>query len=161
MTKLHFAIKAAAVFSIVAALGTASLAQGRKHKARTDRDRLIGTWHLISIDLTSPDGQPEPPLPIGLLIFTADGHEAVQLMYPRQASTLNNKFVHDGYEASFGTFKVDEANHLLRYRPVASATRDAFVGTEERLRPTFPDARHLVVRPADPDQHWSVTWERY
>ena len=77
-------------------------------------------------------------------------------MYPKEASTLNNKFVHDGYEASFGTFEMDEAKHLLRYHPVASATRDAFVGTDELLRPSFPDEKHLVIRPADPGQHWSV-----
>lgn len=84
----------------------------------------------------------------------------MQARLPKEASTLNNKFVHDGYEASFGTFEVDETKRLLRYRPVASATRDAFVGTEELLRPTFPDEKHLVMRPADPQQHWSVTWER-
>ena len=147
--------------AIVAALTTASLAQGKRSKAVTDRERLLGTWHLVSIDSPTTDGRPQPPLPMGLLIFTADGHEAVQLMYPKEASTLNNRFVHDGYEASFGAFEVDELKHLLRYHPVASATRDAFVGTDELLHPTFPDAKHLVMRPAELDQHWSVTWERY
>ena len=152
--------KAAAVISIAAALASVGLAQGRKTKVRTDRARLVGTWHLVSIDSPTVGGQPQPPTPVGLLIFTPDGQEAVQLMYPKEASTLNNKFVHDGYEASFGTFEVDEATHLLHYHPVASATRDAFVGTVELLRPTFPDRRHLVMRPADPEQHWSVTWEK-
>lgn len=153
--------KSAAALLIAAAPATASLGQATMSKAHTDRERLIGTWHLVNIDSPGTNGQPQPPLPVGLLIFTADGHEAVQLMYPKEASTLNNKFVHDGYEASFGTFQVDEASHVLRYHPVASATRDAFVGTDELLRPTFPDEKHLVMRPADPDQHWSVTWEKY
>ncbi len=146
---------------IAAILTTACLAKEKTIRAVTDRERLIGTWHLLSIDSPTTDGRPQPPLPMGLLIFTADGHEAVQLMYPKEASTLNNRFVHDGYEASFGSFEVDEAKHLLRYHPIASATRDAFVGKDELLRPTFPDKKHLVMRPADPDQHWSVTWERY
>ena len=153
----------AAALLVAAAVSVASMsmAQSKAKKAQTTRNRLIGTWHLVKIDSPSPNGEPQPALPVGLLIFTADGHEAVQLMYPKEASNLNNKFVHDGYEASFGTFEVDEAKQLLRYKPVASATRDAFVGTEELLRPTFPDAKHLINRPADPDQHWSVTWEKY
>ena len=138
-----------------------STAQTKKPDAGSIRARLIGTWHLVKIDSPSSNGQPQPPVPMGLLIFTADGHQAVQLMYPKEASSLSNKFVHDGYEASFGTFEVDEAKQLLRYKPVASATRDAFVGEEEVLRPSFPDAKHLVNRPADPNQHWSVTWEKY
>lgn len=158
--KLSFARRSAAVVSIAAALAAASLAQQKETKAPKLRKRLIGTWHLVKIDSPTTDGRLQPSLPIGLLIFTADGHQAVQLMYPKEASTLNNKFVHDGYEASFGMFDVDETKHLLHYHPVASATRDALVGTEELLRLTFPDSKHLVVRPADLEQHWSVTWER-
>lgn len=160
MKAIYAGRMSAAVF-LAAVLSTACLAQAKRMRAVTDRARLVGTWHLVSIDSPTTDGQPQPPPPMGLLIFTADGHEAVQLMYPQEASTLNNRFVRDGYEASFGSFEVDEAKHLLRYHPVASATRDAFVGTDELLRPAFPDKKHLVMRPADPDQHWSVTWERY
>lgn len=153
--------KVAAAFCVSAAFAAGSSpAQAKRAKAHTDRERLVGTWHLVKIDSPTTDGQPQPPAPMGMLIFTADGHEAVQLMYPKEASTLNNKFVHDGYEASFGTFEVDETKHILRYHFVGSATRDALVGTDELLRPTFPDAKHLVMRPADPEQHWSVTWER-
>jgi hypothetical protein len=156
-----FVWKLTTFLATTALVTSPSLAQNNKEKARTIRARLIGTWHLVKVDSPSPNGEPQPPVPLGLLIFTADGHQAVQLMYPKEASTLNNKFVHDGYEASFGTFEVDEAKQILHYKPVASATRDAFVGTEELLRPSFPDARHLVNRPADPNQHWSVTWEKY
>lgn len=159
--KLLSSTKAEAIVLIAAALSAASAAQTAKGRVQTDRERLIGTWHLVNIDSPTPDGGPQPPLPLGLMIFTADGHEAVQLMYPKEASTLNNKFVHDGYEASFGTFEVEEAKHLLRYHPVASATRDALVGADELLHPTFPDRKHLVMRPADPNQHWSVIWEKY
>ena len=157
--KLSNLRKAAVMVSIAAALAVSIMAQV-KTTAQTDRERLVGTWHLVKIDSPTADGQPQPPTPIGLLIFTTDGYEAVQLMYPKEASPLNNKFVHDGYEASFGTFDVDEKTHILRYHPIASATRDAFVGTDELLRPTFPDSKHLVMRPANAEEHWSVIWER-
>ena len=156
-----FARKAVALLLLIAAVfATVIVAPGEKPKKHTDRDRLIGTWHLLDIHSPSPDAQPPPPLPVGLLIFTADGYQAVQLMYPEKASTLNNNFVHDGYEASFGTFEVDEAQHLLRYHPTASATRAALIGTDELLKPSFPDEKHLVIRPADPKQQWSVTWQK-
>ena len=81
-------------------------------------------------------------------------------MYPKAAASLNNEFVHDGYEASYGSFQIDESKHLLKFHVLSANTRDHLVGTEELRMYSFPDARHLVMRPADPKQHWSVTWEK-
>ena len=127
---------------------------------QADRERLIGTWHLVAIDSHTPDGSPQPPAPTGLMVYTAAGFEAVQLMYPNSARSLNNEFVHDGYEASYGSFQIDESKHLLRFHVIAANTRDKLVGTEELRAYSFPDAKHLTVRPADASQHWSVTWEK-
>ena len=56
---------------------------------------IVGTYHLVRIDAPGPDGKPvEAPQPTGMLIYTPDGHGAVQLMYPQPA--LSNEFVHDG-----------------------------------------------------------------
>lgn len=121
---------------------------------------IVGTYHLVRIDAPGPDGKPvEAPQPTGMLIYTPDGHGAVQLMYPQTA--LSNEFVHDGYEATFGTIQVDAAAHHILYHVEASATRDKLVGQTETLSYELPDARHLIIRPADPSQHWSVTWERF
>ena len=81
--KHSFAWKTAAILGLASAACVAALAQTPKTKAGSDRERLIGTWHLVAIDSPTPDGSPQPPLPIGLFIYTADGHEAVQLMYPK------------------------------------------------------------------------------
>lgn len=94
-----------------------------------------------------------------MLIYTKDGHAAVQLMYPQ--TSLSNEFVHDGYEATFGTFDLDERKHRLVYHIQGSATRERLVGTSETLHYDFPDSRHMIIRPTQSDQHWSVTWERY
>lgn len=76
----------------------------------SDRDRLIGAWHLVSI--VRPDGKPENGvLPAGMLIYTRDGHMSVQLMYPKSANALSNEYVRNGYEASFGSFDINEAAH--------------------------------------------------
>ena len=79
-------------------------------------------------------------------------------MYPKEVSTLNNKFVRR-LRGLVWNFEVDEEKQVLHYKRLASATRDPFIGDQELLRPTFPDAKHLVNRPANPNQHWSVTWE--
>jgi hypothetical protein len=31
----------------------------------------------------------------------------------------------------------------------------------ETLQYDLPDKRHMIIRPTQADQHWSVTWERY
>jgi len=114
----------------------------------------------VRIDSPGPDGkQTEAPQATGLLIYTRDGHASVQLMYPQ--TSLSNKFVHDGYEATFGSYEVDEAKHQLIYQVQASATREKLVGKSEMLAYELPDDRHMIIRPAQADQHWFVTWERY
>ena len=40
---------------------------------------------------------------------------SVQLMYPGSAETLSNDYVLKGYEASFGSFDVDEATHTVTH----------------------------------------------
>ena len=121
---------------------------------------VVGTWHLVRIDSPGPDGKPsEAPQPTGILIYTKDGHAAVQLMYPQ--TSLSNEFVHDGYEATFGTYDLDEGKHQLVYHVEGSATREKLVGTSETLHYDLPDSRHMVIRPTKTDQHWSVIWERY
>jgi hypothetical protein len=130
------------------------------HGQRAYPQSVVGTWHLVRIDAPSPDGKPSnDPQPTGMLIYTRDGHASVQVMYPQ--TSLSNEFVHDGYEATFGSYELDAAQHQLTYHVQASATREKLVGHSETLRYEFPDDRHMVIRPTQADQHWSVLWQRY
>ena len=80
----------------------------------SDREKLIGAWHLVHIDSPGQDGKPtDIPQPQGMLIYTRDGHMSVQLMYPKSTNALSNEYVQNGYEASFGSYEVDEAKHML------------------------------------------------
>ena len=127
---------------------------------RPAQSTVVGTWRFVHIEVPGPDGKPsEAPQPTGMLIYTKDGHAAVQLMYPQ--TSLSNEFVHDGYEATFGTYDLDAGKHQLVYHVQGSATREKLVGTSETLHYDFPDSRHMIIRPTQTDQHWSVTWERY
>src|SRR5271154_2419498 len=102
----------------VVALSGLSLAQSppKKGAARgSDKEKLIGAWHLVSIGELGADGQSPAAEIKGTLIYTRDGHMSVQLMYPPSASTLTNDYVLNGYEASFGSCDVDEAAHTVTH----------------------------------------------
>ncbi|GGG90147.1 lipocalin-like domain-containing protein [Silvibacterium dinghuense] len=141
-------------------LPSSIIATGAHAQSRSQQPSIIGTWHLVRIELPGQNDKPsEMPQPAGMLIYTKDGHAAVQLMYPQ--TSLSNEFVHDGYEATFGTYDLEPEKHQLVYHVQGSATREKLVGTSETLHYDLPDSLHMIIRPTHADQHWSVTWERY
>ena len=114
----------------------------------------------MRIDNPGPDGRSIPePQPKGMLIYTRDGHMSVQLMYPKSTPPLSNQYVSDGYEASFGSYDVDEATHTLTHHVQGSITRDLLVGKDLPRIYEFTEDGHLIIKPARPDEYWSVTWE--
>jgi len=128
----------------------------------SDRERLIGAWHLEHIDSPEPEGKPnDSPQPKGMLIYTRDGHMSVQLMYPKSANALSNEYVQNGYEASFGSYDVDEAKHMLTHHVQGSITGGLLVGKDLPRVYHFTADGKLIIRSARPDEHWSVTWEHY
>ncbi len=128
--------------------------------ATPDKEKLVGAWHLASI--VGPDGKLETAgVPVGMLIYTRDGHMSVQLMYPKSASSLSNEYVRNGYEASFGSYDINEATHTVTHHVQGSNTGDLLIGKDlPRIFQFSADGR-LVIRSARPDEHWSVTWEHY
>lgn len=126
------------------------------------KEKLMGAWHLVHIDAPDPDGKPAPvPQPKGMLIYTRDGHMSVQLMYPESANTLSNEYVLNGYEASFGSYDIDEIAHTVTHHVQGSVTRDLLVGKDLPRKLEFTAEGHLIIRSTRPDEHWSVTWEHY
>jgi Lipocalin-like domain len=126
------------------------------------KEKLIGAWHLVHIDAPGPDENAVPiPQPKGILIYTRDGHMSVQLMYPESANTLSNEYVLNGYEASFGSYEVDETAHTVTHHVQGSNTRDSLVGKDLPRKFEFAADGHLIIRSARTDEHWSVTWEHY
>ena len=126
------------------------------------KEKLIGAWHLVHIDAPVPDGKSMLiPQPKGMLIYTRDGHMSVQLMYAESANTLSNEYVLNGYEASFGSFDVDEAAHTVTHHVQGSNTRDLLVGKDLPRKFEFTADGRLIIRSARADEHWSVTWEHY
>ena len=152
---------------LIIALAIAGLLHAQSAKTQeaghvSDRERLIGAWHLEHIDSPEPQGKSSDiSQPKGMLIYTRDGHMSVQLMYPKSPNNQSNQYVLDGYEASFGSYDVDEATHTLTHYVQGSITRDLLVGKDLPRVYQFTVDGKLIIRSARPDEHWSVTWEHY
>ena len=126
----------------------------------SNTDRLVGAWRLVKIESPGTDGEtPHDAQPTGMLIYTKDGHMSVQLMYP--GKTISNEYVEQGYEASFGSYDVDESRHLVTHHVQGSVTRDRLVGKDLPRRFEFTSDGHLLISSAQPEEHWLVTWEKY
>ena len=148
--------------AVVVAIAGLALGQSPKKQAG-DRERLIGAWHLAQIESPGLDGKTsvDAPQPQGMLIYTRDGHMSVQLMYPNSSNARSNEYVQGGYEASFGSYDVDEATHALTHHVRGSITRDLLVGKDLPRIYQFTRDGKLVIRSARPEEHWSVTWVHY
>jgi hypothetical protein len=150
---------------LVMTLGSACVAHtqvvSRAAKHDSAKERLIGAWHLVRIEAPSTDGGASTgvPQPKGMLIYTRDGHMSVQLMYPAAANAPDNQYVKNGYEASFGSYDINEAAHTVTHHVQGSITGQALVGKDLLRRYQFTQDGHLIIRSADAKETWSVTWE--
>jgi len=158
MMTVHYGILA---LLLVAACGASQTRSAeKKGPSGSDQERLIGAWRLASI--AGPDGKLlTTGVPTGMLIYTRDGHMSVQLMYPKSAGALSNEYVQNGYEASFGSYDINEATHTVTHHVQGSNTGARLVGKDLPRVYQFSADGHLIIKPARPDEHWSVTWEHY
>ena len=147
----------------VAVLGPVSRMQSaeKRHVGLSSaRDKLIGAWRLVSLEIPEADGKVNRITDLkGMLLYTHDGHMSVQLMYPPSASGLSNDYVKNGYEASFGSYDVDEEAQTVTHHVLGSIT-EGLVGKDLPRAYQLSDG-HLIIRSSRPDEHWSVTWEHY
>ena len=149
-----------ALLMAVCAVSQTQSAEKKSQPPNSDRERLIGAWHLASI--SGPDGKPVTTgVPVGMLIYTRDGHMSVQLMYPKSAAALSNEYVEKGYEAFFGSYDINETTHTVTHHVQGSNTGDLLVGKDLPRVYQFSTDGHLVIKSARSDEHWSVTWEHY
>ena len=91
-----------------------------------------------------------------------DGHMSVQIMFAKAESAQSNapmQYAQGGYEASFGSYDVNEATHTVTHDVTGSLVR-ALVGA---ALPRVYQLSHqrLIIRSTRSDEQWSVGWERY
>lgn len=154
-------MKAAVVIAMAGIMAQFGFSQSARSEARTrdsDREKLIGAWHLVSIEQLGPDGKLIHLTNLkGMLIYTREGHISVQIMYPASEATVSNDYVLNGYEASFGSYDVDEAARTLTHHVQASITH-GLVGKDLTRAYRFSNGC-LIIKSTRSDEHWSVMWE--
>jgi hypothetical protein len=135
---------------------------------------LVGTWIVKSVEITDSAGRVSQIIPsAGMLIYTSDGHMAVQDMeLPRPTvpqvpegpdkvdgwSPEQVRRVVETYDAYYGTYEIDEGSQIVTHH-VEGELRPNLVGADYRRHYEIEGDR-LVLSSTQPDQHWRVNWER-
>lgn len=144
-------------------IGTVSGGQDRHNKGRA-QERFIGGWRLASLETEGPDGKIHRADSTGLLVFTRDGHMSVQVMErnpPAEApaGAVPEQYSRGGYEASFGTYTVNENTQTFTFHVEGALVR-TLIGRD--LPRAFElSGEQLIVKSTRSEEHWKVTWERY
>jgi hypothetical protein len=135
------------------------------------RDKLLGSWRLVSWDWQDAAGAVTSPLgedPVGQLTYDASGTMSAQLMRRarqpfrdedwRRATDAEKAAAWSGYFGYFGTYAVDEEAGIVTHNVEGSAFPN-LVGTEQVRRCSLDgDLLSLVAETA-----WgrvSITWEK-
>src|SRR6266700_3502948 len=64
-----------------------------------------------------------------------------------------------GYEASFGSYRVDENSHTFTFHVEGAMVR-SLIG-KDLPRAYEMSGNQLVVKSTNPNEHWRVAWEHY
>ena len=126
------------------------------------RERFVGAWRLVSLEAPGPDGKIHKADSTGLFVFTRDGHASVQVMErnpPSQTPAGPDQYSHGGYEATFGTYEVDENAHTFTFHVEGALVR-TLIGKDLPRSFEF-SGKELTVKSTHPEEHWKVTWEHY
>lgn len=142
--------------ALLIGLTTMTLA-GSENANVGDRDRFIGAWRLAWLEEEGADGNVHKADCTGLLVYTPDGHMSVQVMYRNQQA--GSSYAQGGYEASYGTYQIDESAHTFTFHVEGALVR-ALIGKDLTRAYEFSD-NQLIVKSVNPNEHWKVAWEHY
>ena len=130
------------------------------------RNRFVGAWRLAWLEEEGADGKIHRADCAGLLVYTRDGHMSVQVMYrnppansPAGANAAPVQYAQGGYEASFGTYEIDERAHTFTYHVEGALVR-TLIGKDLPRAFELSD-KQLTVKSTRADEHWRVAWEHY
>ena len=154
--KTLFATGVAFLFFAVGAV------MGEAQGGTTVRDSLVGAWRLVELDQPDADGKLHVVDCSGMFVFTRDGHLSVQVMDrepAQQRAAGPEQYSQGGYEASYGSYVVDERAHTFTFHVDGALVR-TLVG-KDLPRAYELSGNRLIVKSVRPDEHWRVVWERY
>jgi hypothetical protein len=150
------------IVSLLIGVTTVTLSGAQDHGNDSIRDRFVGAWRLVSLEQQGADGKVHQADSTGLLVFTRDGHMSVQVMERNpqaQAPAAPEQYSQGGYEASFGTYAIDDGAHTFTYH-VEGALLRTLIG-KDLPRMFELSGKQLIVKSSSPNEHWRVAWEHY
>jgi len=128
-----------------------------------DSDRFVGAWKLLALERPGTNGQLTRIECCGMFVFTRDGHLSVQVMdrgsKVKTANVGAEQYSQGGYEASYGSYVVDERNHTFTFH-VEGALVPTLIGKDLPRRYSF-NGDQMIVESTRSDEHWRVIWVRY
>jgi hypothetical protein len=136
----------------------------RQVRAEQERvqNRFIGAWRLAWLEEPDADGKIHRADCTGLLVYTRDGHMSVQVMYGNPQTGGQGgpvQYAEGGYEASFGTYQVEESAHTVTFHVEGAMVR-GLIGKD--LSRTFElSGNQLIVKSSNPNERWRAAWEHY
>jgi len=151
------------IVAICLVLLTAGMSAGQERNGmQAIQTKFAGAWRLISLERPDATGNVHRVDCSGLFVFTGDGHASVQVMErsPLTAPSAGpQQYSAGGYEASWGTYKVDESTHTFTFHIQGALVR-SLIGKDLPRTYEF-SANRLIVKSTRSDEHWRVVWERY
>ena len=152
-----------ALFFVIGAMpGSALPASQDKDGNQGVWNKFVGAWRLVALEAPGPDGTIHKADATGLFVFTRDGHASVQVMERnplQQAAAGTDQYSHGGYEATFGTYEVDETAHTFTFHVEGALVR-SLIGKDLPRSFQF-SGNQLIVKSTRPEEHWKVTWEHF
>lgn len=109
---------------------------------------VVGSWELISLTWTTPDGRTVQPWgnPAGRITYDANGNMVALLMHERRNEAKSGSRAApetlSQYSAYFGTYSVDSANGVISHQVTGSLSGENASG---ELRRTFKFEDGMLV----------------
>ena len=149
-----------AVMSVLMWLGAAS-AVAQSPDSDSVAGQFVGAWRLAWLEQPAADGKLYRIECCGMLVYTQDGHMSVQVMErePQAQATGPQQYSQGGYEASYGTYQVNESDHTFTFHVEGALVR-SLIG-KDLPRAYELSGKQLIVKSTRSDEHWRVCWERY
>lgn len=139
------------------------------------RDRIVGTWKLVSTEQTLKDGTTRPYLQYGphgkgFIMYSRDGYMCADLVNPDRPKwvdplhpTTEEKIAAaDGTFAYCGRYEIDVKNSRLVHLPEV-ATGRGFEGSRQ-IRPYKFEGGRLVLGDVETQipevVRWKIVWEK-
>ena len=134
--------------------------------------RLIGVWRLVSFEVHAQDQpvrHPFGPNAVGVLIYSANGVMAGQLMRPGRPSFSSQTITRGsdaelveaatGYVAYGGTYSVEEARGIVTHHVTMSLLPN-LVGTDQHRHLSIEDDRLELRTPPEGGRVMILRWRR-